>query len=124
MNAPDWQENVLDLVSLARDQLSLARLLRQKAQVFQEIRDTSGIHPMDPELLPTLLNSAWIMRCQAGATLKMIEIENGKMVMAGVDPVRLSAWLNGHMYRTWPEYWETYINDPHLKEDLVVNSHI
>lgn len=124
MNAPDWQENVLDLVSLAREQLSSARLLRQRVQEVQDMKDAFGIRPTDPELLPTLLSSAKEMRICAGATLKMIEIENGKMVMAGVDPVRLSAWLNGHMYRTWPEYWETYINDPHLKEDLVVNSHI
>lgn len=124
MNIPDWEESILNLVSLAREQLSLARLLRQKAQVVQDMKDAFGIRPADHALIPTLLTSAKDMRIAAGATLKMIEIENGKMVMRGVVPIRLDVWLNGHMFRVWPEYLETYEDDPHLREDLIVNSHI
>lgn len=124
MNTSDWQDVLLNLVSLAREQISLARLLRQKAQVVQDVTAVFGCRPSDPELLPTLLSSAKEMRLCAGATLKKIEVENGKMKMMDVVPIRLNVWLNGHMFRTWPEYLETYINDPHLREDLIVNSHI
>ena len=116
MNIPDWQVMVLNLVSLAKEQLSLARLLKQRAQVIRDMKDVFGIRPSDPELIPTLLNAAWISRCQAGATLKKIEIENGKMVTQGIDPIRLTRYLDGRNYPTWQEYSDVYQSDLHLKE--------
>lgn len=123
MNVPDWQEIVLSLVSLAREQLSTARLFRQEAQVAQDIKDEFGVRPTDPELIPTLLKSAQEMRIAAGVTLELIEIENGKMVMLGIIPLRLDVWLNGHMFREWREYHEVYKDNQHLKEGLIVNPH-
>ncbi|MCK5014674.1 MAG: hypothetical protein KAS66_12740 [Candidatus Omnitrophica bacterium] len=115
MTPLDWQESVLSLVSLAREQLSLARLLRQKTQIIRDMKAAFGVRPTDPEMLPTLLNSAQEMRLKAQITLKKIEIENGKMVTQGVDPIRLTRFLDGRFYQTWSEYREIYKDDQHLR---------
>lgn len=116
MDVQGWENIVHNLISLAREQISLARLLKKKAQFHQDMRDLLGISPVDHDLIPTLLNYAWIMRLQARKTLQKIEIENGKMYVQGIVPVRLDVWLNGRMYKEWPEYHQTRMAHPDLME--------
>lgn len=116
MTYSGWQKLIYDLISLAREQISLARLARQEAIFAEDMRDLMGIAPWDDEMIPTLHKSAKLMRCKARETLKLAEIENGKRFLRGEGTVLLKEWLDGRNFRKWLEYKKVYADSFHLEE--------